>query len=101
MKCFRVMIEGKIHYSVSNSIMSDASLLSQPDGFFCTRFVLVRNSEQAPTKAIESVRRNLTRRFPEFRLGIISIDLEAVEIESAPYWFVLHPINRGYSFYLE
>ncbi|VWX54473.1 hypothetical protein NOVOSPHI9U_630022 [Novosphingobium sp. 9U] len=73
----------------------------QPAGFYCHRYLLAADEDEATVKAFRRVGDNLDREFGWVSNGAASLHLEAEEISIAPIRKVLKPDNKGHTFYTD
>lgn len=95
MRCFYVLVHGVLHWS---SDLVDAPA-ERPAGFYCHRYVLAGDEEQAIRLAFERVRTNLTAEALWIKVEESDLMLEAEEVRIAPFHKLLTPDNRGHTFY--
>lgn len=99
MRCFHVLIHGKLNWLVEQLPQSDASEADRPAGFYCHRFVLASAEGAAIEKAFRQVRDNLERQTGWIGDRLATLDLEATEVATAPIYNALRPDNPGHTFY--
>ena len=97
MHCFYVLAHGRLRWLVEPTELDGD--VSQPAGFYCTRFVLASNPQAAITKAFESVSANLDKQAGWLRDGSATLELEAEEVTQTSLLNAFLPINRGHTFY--
>lgn len=93
MRCFYVLVHGKLDWSAGHAHEAD-----QPNGFYCHRYVLAQTELDATEKAFRRVQRNLD---DWLRDRLARLTLEAEEVAVAPMYKLLKPENRGHAFYQE
>lgn len=97
MRCFWVLVHGQLQWSVP--MAGSDSDVSQPEGFYCHRFVLASDPSIAAQKAFASVSANLDRQTGWLRNGVAKLDLEAEEVVQSALIQAFRPDNRGHTFY--
>lgn len=97
MRCYYVFIHGSLHWNVA----PPSGDINQPQGFYCHRYVLASDEENAARKAFSRVRANLDRGGRWLSDGSATLTLEADEVCRAPIHGLLKPGNRGHTFYDE
>lgn len=100
MRCFYVLVHGKLDWTTKPPQSDDADSL-RPAGFYCHRFVLAPDEEGAAEKAFRRVRDNLDKQTGWLSEGAANLQLEAEEVDEAPVHKLLKPDNRGHTFYEE
>ena len=98
MRCFYILVHGKLRWNVAAPDDPDCY---QPRGFYCHRYVLASDEDDAIRKALKRVRENLDKGGGWLSRGEAILDLEADEVSSAPLHKLLKPDNRGHAFYEE
>jgi hypothetical protein len=94
MRCYYVLVHGRLEWKAPPS-----SDVSQPRGFYCHRYVLAADEQQAAKIAFERVRLNLDRDDGWLSDGSADLQLQAEEVSTAPFLKLLKPDNRGHTFY--
>jgi hypothetical protein len=92
-RCFLVIIHGAFRPRLNFGSEISA------EGFYTTRWVVASNEKIAISKAVASARSELVEKQPDIRDGLVSIDMEAEEVESGSWWRWLKGGGRGFSFY--
>jgi hypothetical protein len=100
MRCFYVLVHGKINWNAELPEIGDPEI-ARPAGFYCHRFVLAANEREAAEIAFHRVRASLDKESDWLAKGLATIDLEAEETAAAPMHNLLRKENRGHSFYEE
>jgi len=98
MRCYYVFVHGKLDWKVAPPANSD---VYQPRGFYCHRYVLAADQDDAASKAFKRIRKNLDRGGRWLSSGEADLSLEADEISPASIHRLLAPDNRGHTFYEE
>jgi hypothetical protein len=101
MRCFYVLVHGRIGWVGELSLDNGESQVDRPSGFYCHRYVLASGEDKAKVSAIARVRENLEKQTGWISRGYIALDLEAEEVTPAPIHKLLRPDNRGHTFYIE
>jgi hypothetical protein len=99
MRCFYVLVHGKLNWRSEPIPGDDEPGALRPRGFYCHRYVLARDTEEAQSKAFRRVRENLERQTGWLSLGLATLYMEAEELTLAPMHKVLTPDNKGHTFY--
>jgi hypothetical protein len=94
MRCYLVMVHGVFDYHVK-PLASGLDLA----GFYAGRSVLARDQQDAVQRAFAKVDKGLARWSSDIRDGLVSVRLEADDVEPVPLWYVLRRSNRGHAFY--
>lgn len=97
MRCYYVLVHGRLDWSTTSPRPDDDGEAFQPEGFYCHRYVLASSIHHAQEAAFRRVRENLDRQTGWIRGK--EVKLEAAEITSAPFYQLLKPDNRGHTFY--
>ena len=101
MRCFYVLIHGRISWIEKASEGDREPDVDRPTGFYCHRYVLASDESQAEAAASERARENLEKQTGWIGCGYIALDLEAEGVAPAPLLKLLRPDNCGHSFYRE
>jgi hypothetical protein len=101
MRCFYVLVHGRLTWGGETSQVGGDPSVVRPDGFFCHRYVLASDQDVARVLAFSRVRENLEKQTGWITRGLADLDLDAEEVTPAPMHKLLKPDNRGHSFYLE
>jgi hypothetical protein len=99
MRCFYVLVHGRLNWPSGAPSPDDHPGAKRPLGFFCHRYVLARNEEEARKAAFRQVRQNLDKQTGWLSAGAATLDLQAEEAATAPMHKLLMPDNNGHSFY--
>lgn len=95
MQCYYVLVHGTLQWTVA----PPSDDLSQPDGFYCHRYVLAADERRAAEIAFGRVRSNLNRGGAWLSNGDALLTLRVDEIRAAPFYKLVKPDNRGHTFY--
>ncbi len=96
MRCFYVLVHGKLEWECDPDIDDD---FFQPSGFYCHRYVLAKGFEDAAEKAFRRVRKNLEKQTGWLGQGLAKLTLEAEELKPAPIHKLLRRGRRVRDFY--
>lgn len=99
MKCYYVLVHGRLDWSTTSPRPDDDGETFQPEGFYCHRYVLASSIHHAQEAGFRRVRENLDRQTGWIRAKEVKLEMEAAEITSAPLYQLLKPDNRGHTFY--
>ena len=94
MRCYLVMVHGVFDYHVK-PLASGFDLT----GFYAGRSVYARDERDAALRAFIQINKGLARWSDDIREGLVSVRLEAEDVERVPFWYVLRRSNRGHAFY--
>lgn len=92
--CFRVLIHGD--FTARVKLAPDA----HARGFYTTRWVVAFDETTAVRKAFASARRELNW-WSDVRDGLVSVEMEAEEVDFGSWWRWLKGGGRGFAFYTE
>lgn len=95
MRCYYVLVHGRLRW-ISPPPTDGAS---QPRGFYCHRHVLASDELSAQQKAFQRVLLNLDREGKWLSEGAATVELEAEDVFTVPFYNLLKPENRGHAFY--
>lgn len=95
MRCYYVHVHGTLHWNDA-SVEAD---VNEPRGFYCHRYVLASDEENAARIAFNRVRANFNKGLGWLSDGTATLTLAADEIRTAPVRKLLEPDNRGHTFY--
>lgn len=101
MRCYYVLIHGRLGWSAASTSNGEGAITSQPLGFYCHRYVLASSIQAAQETAFNRVRNNLDRQTGWLAAKLIRLELSAEEITPAPFHRLLKPDNLGHTFYDE
>lgn len=99
MRCFYVLVHGKLNWLVEPLPFGDNPDVARPTGFFCYRYVLASGESEAKEKAFRRVRQNLERQTGWLGQRLLTLCLTADEVATARMHMMLKPDNRGHTFY--
>ena len=99
MKCFYVLVHGRLDWSTALSVVNNDGEIFQPAGFYCYRYVLASTVQNAQEAAFRRVRQNLDKRTGWIKTRSVKLELEAEDTNPAPIYQLLRPANRGHTFY--
>lgn len=94
MRCFYVLVHGEFEYLV-DPVPSGLDL----EGFYASRCLFAHDSEDAIQRALAKVRRGLSKWNSDIRDGLVSVRLDADEVEPCKWWHAFRQFNRGHVFY--
>ena len=94
MRCYLVLVHGTFHFHMK-PVPTGLDLT----GFYAGRSAFARDGRHATESAFASVKRSLAEWNADIRDGLVSTRLEAEEVSSVPFWYVLRRSNRGHIFY--
>jgi hypothetical protein len=94
MQCYRVLVHGVFDYNLK-PVPSGLDL----NGFYAGRSLFARDELEAERRAFLSVRKSLSAWNEDIRDGLVSLRLNADEINRVPFWYVFKRSNRGHIFY--
>lgn len=97
-RCFYVLVHGRLNWRAEPAVAADPEPF-RPLGFYCHRYVLASDVEQAKEKAFRRVRENLENQIHWVSEGSATLELEAEEVIDAPIHKLLKRDNRGHTFY--
>jgi hypothetical protein len=101
MKCYCVLVHGRLDWSTPSSAADDdGETLHQRAGFYCHRYVLASTIHNAQEAAFRRVRENLDRQTGWIKARAVELELEAEETSPPPIYQLLKPDNPGHTFYL-
>jgi hypothetical protein len=98
MRCFYVLVHGRLNWDPALPAPREPDE-SRPVGFYCHRYVLASDDDEAVEKAFRRVRKNLDGQTGWLTRRVVELGLEAEEITNAPLQRLLKPDNRGHTFY--
>lgn len=101
MRCFYVLVHGRLTWRMEFSSAADDPEVFRPHGFYCHRYVLASCEEAAQDTAFHRVRENLEKQTGWISAGSATLDLEAEDVANAPMHKLLKPDNKGHTFYQE
>jgi hypothetical protein len=99
MKCYYVLIHGRLEWRPTSTTNDIGDETSQPLGFYCHRYVLASSISSAEDSAFRRVRDNLDRQTGWLTTNHVKLELNAEEITPAPIFRLLKSDNRGHIFY--
>jgi len=94
MRCFYVLVHGQFAYHVKPAPSGVES-----EGVFASRCLFAHDEADAVERALGRVRRSLAKWNPDIRDGLISVRLDAEEVEPVEWWKAFYRANRGHVFY--
>jgi hypothetical protein len=94
-RCFLVLLHGAFRPRLNFGPEISAR------GFYTTRWVVTSDEQTAIVRAFASARRELQEKHADIRDGLVSIEMEAQEVEPGSWWRWLKGGGRGFSFYTE
>lgn len=100
MRCYHVLVHGTLSWDSKDRAGVEIDVV-QPAGFYCHRYLLAADEDEARVRAFCRVSDNLDRQFGWLSSDAASIDLEAEEVSIAPIHKVFKPDNKGHSFYTD
>ena len=92
MRCYYVLVHGTLTWHSENPA-DDEIGAKRPAGFYCHRYLLAADENDATARAFRRVNDNVEREFGWVSSGAASVDLEAEEVSTAPILNVLKPDN--------
>ena len=98
MRCYYVLVHGLLRWH-SRTPVGDEIGANRPAGFYCHRYLLAADEDDAVARAFRRVSDNLEREFGWVSSGAASLNLEAEEVSAAPILNVLKPDNKGHTYY--
>lgn len=100
MRSYYVLVHGQLRWH-SKNLAGDKIGAKQPAGFYCHRYLLAADENDAKARAFRRVADNLDRVFGWVSGGVASVELEAEEVSTASTLKLLKPDNKGHTFYDE
>jgi hypothetical protein len=94
-RCFSVLIHGSFRPRLNFGPETSAR------GFYTTRWVVTADERAALVRAFALARGELIASQPDIRDGLVSIEMEAEEVEPGSWWRWLKGGGRGFTFYAE
>jgi hypothetical protein len=99
MKCYYVLVHGRLSWSGTSLSTDNGGEIFQPAGFYCPRYVLASTIHHTQEAAFRRVREGLDRQTGWIKAKAAKLELEAEETRPAPIYQLLKPDNRGHIFY--
>jgi hypothetical protein len=99
MKCYYVLVHGRLDWSVASPSPDGDEETSRPEGFYCHRYVLASSIHHAQQAAFRRVRENLDKQTGWITGRGVELVIEAEETTSAPISNLLERDNPGHIFY--
>lgn len=97
MRCFYVLIHGRLTWTSSVEHETE----TQPSGFYCHRYVLASNQQNATDAAFARVLANLDTQTGWLTKSSVAVELGAEEVRVAPLHKLLKADNGGHTFYID
>lgn len=98
MRCFFILVHGRLSWPAEPALAADPEAF-RPLGFYCHRYVLASDVDQAKEKAFRRVRNNLEKQTGWVSKNSARLEFEAEEVTDAPMHKLLKRDNRGHTFY--
>lgn len=99
MKCYYVLVHGRLVWSTMPPPPDRDGETFQPAGFYCHRYVLASSIRNAQDAAFRRVRENLDRQRGWIKAKAVKLELAAEETTPAHIYHLMKPDNRGHTFY--
>ena len=98
MRCYFILVHGRLNWRAGPALAADPEAI-RPLGFYCHRYVLASDADQATEKAFRRVRENLEKQTGWVSSGSAKLELEAEQVTDAPMHKLLKRDNPGHTFY--
>ena len=98
MRCYRLLVHGVLDWN-PDAVEEWEIPATRPSGFYCTRYILVRNVDDATDRVLADVRSYYEDTTDWFVHDLLTLRLEIEEIRSAPFYKGLLRDNLGATFY--